>query len=305
MDRRAAVRLMYRGRILKGIAGFYYVHVEGEGVFACRAKGIFRSQGVKPLVGDDVEIEILDGDEKTGNLERILERKSELLRPAVSNVDQALLVFAAAKPSPDLSLLDRMLIMMNRQGIHTIVCFNKKDVVTEEELGRLSKIYSGCDSHVLCISAKEQEGVDRLRALLLGHTTAVAGPSGAGKSTLINLLVPDADMETGKISEKIGRGRHTTRHSELFCIQKGSYIFDTPGFSSLELLQMDKEELRSCYPEFREYEGKCRFQGCVHLKEPDCAVKDAVEAGKISRTRYESYALLFEELKEKERRKYT
>lgn len=295
---------MIQGKILKGIAGFYYIYVEGRGIYECKAKGIFRNQKIKPLVGDDVEIEILDDEEKTGSLERILERRSELIRPAVANVDQALVIFAAAKPKPNLSLLDRFLIMMDRQGIETIICFNKKDMVPEAELERLRDIYSGCGSRVLCVSAKEQEGIEEIRTLMKGHTTTVAGPSGVGKSTLINLLVPDAEMETGKISEKIDRGKHTTRHSELFRIEEGSYIFDTPGFSSLELWQMEKEELRFCFPEFREYEGRCRFQGCVHQKEPDCVVKEAVEAGRINQERYESYTLLFGELQEMEKRRY-
>lgn len=294
-----------RGRILKGIAGFYYVHAEGCGIYECKAKGVFRNQKLKPLVGDEVEIEVLSGEEKTGNLVEILPRRNELIRPAVANVDQALVIFAAAKPKPNLSLLDRFLIMMDRQGIDTIICFNKKDEVSEEELVRLQQIYESCGSRLLFTCARQGEGVQELTALLRGHTTTVAGPSGVGKSTLINLLVPDAAMETGKISEKIDRGKHTTRHSELFRLDERSYIFDTPGFSSLELNGIEKEELRFSFPEFREYEGKCRFQGCVHQKEPGCAVKEAVEDGKVSRVRYESYSSLYRDLKEREKRRYS
>lgn len=294
-----------QGKIIKGIAGFYYVYVEKRGIYECKAKGIFRNQKVKPLVGDDVEIEALDEEEKTGNLVRILERKSQLIRPAVANVDQALIIFAAAKPKPNLSLLDRFLIMMDRQAIDTIICFNKKDETSEGELKKLENIYAGCGSRVLFASAKLEEGISELRECLRGHVTTVAGPSGVGKSTLINLLVPDAAMETGKISEKIDRGKHTTRHSELFRMETGSYIFDTPGFSSLELETMEKEELRYSFPEFRDYEGGCRFQGCVHMKEPGCVVKEAVQAGKISKERYESYCALFRELQEREKRRYS
>lgn len=295
---------MTQGRIIKGIAGFYYVFAEGRGVYECKAKGIFRNRNMKPLVGDCVEIEILSEAEKTGNMVQIFPRQSELLRPAVANVDQALVIFAAAKPKPNLSLLDRFLIMMDRQQIDTIICFNKKDEVSEEEIRNLGRIYAGCKSRVLFISAAQKDGIEELRELLRGHTTTVAGPSGVGKSTLINLLVPEAGMETGQISEKIDRGRHTTRHSELFYMEAGSYIFDTPGFSSLELRDMEKEELRHSFPEFGEYEGKCRFQGCIHMKEPDCKVKEAVQNQEISRERYESYAGLFRELQEREKRRY-
>lgn len=296
---------MTQGKIIKGIAGFYYVFVEGCGIYECKAKGIFRNQKVKPLVGDDVEIDILDEQEKTGNMVRILPRRSELIRPAVANVDQALVIFAAAKPKPNLSLLDRFLIMMERQDIRTVICFNKKDEASAEELSRLERIYAGCGSRVLFLSAVCGEGVETVREILRGQTTTVAGPSGVGKSTLINLLVPEAGMETGNISEKIDRGKHTTRHSELFRVEAGSYIFDTPGFSSLELMNLEKEELRYSFPEFQKYEGTCRFQGCVHDREPGCKVKEAVEAGLISRERYDSYLGLYKELQEREKRRYS
>ena len=296
---------MVQGKIIKGIAGFYYIYVEGRGVYECRARGIFRNQKIKPLVGDNVEMEILDEADREGNLVGILERESELIRPAVANIDQALVVFAAAKPKPNLQLLDRFLISMDRMNLPVIICFNKKDEVSDGELDRLRHIYAGCGSPLLFVCARNGEGVEDLRRLLRGHVTAAAGPSGVGKSTLTNLLIPDAGMETGRISEKIDRGKHTTRHSELFRIEKNSYFFDTPGFSSLDLADVEKEELRYSYPEFRKYEGTCRFQGCVHMKEPGCAVKEAVEEGKISRERYDSYACLFQELQEREGRRYS
>ena len=294
-----------QGKIMKGIAGFYYVYIEGFGLCECKAKGVFRNRKQKPLVGDEVEIEILAEESREGSIINLLPRSTELIRPAVANVDQALVIFAAAKPKPNLSLLDRFLIMMDRQSVRTIICFNKKDQAAEEELDRLGAIYAGCRSRVLFISAALEEGTEEIRQLLRGHTTTVAGPSGVGKSTLINLLVPEADMETGAISEKIDRGKHTTRHSQMFRMEAGSYIFDTPGFSSLELQEMEKEELRYSFPEFQEYEGKCRFQGCLHDREPDCAVKEAVEAGAIHGERYESYKMLLNELQEREKRRYS
>ena len=285
------------GRIIKGIAGFYYVYVEGCGVYECKAKGIFRNRKVKPLVGDRVEIQVIDETEHKGNMEEILPRTSELIRPAGANVDQAMVIFAAAKPKPNLSLLDRFLISMEQKEVPSIICFNKIDEASEEELQRLKEIYGGCGSRLLFISARYEKGVEEIRDLLRGKTTTVAGPSGVGKSTLINL-------ETGQISQKIDRGKHTTRHSELFRVEEDSYIFDTPGFSSLELMGLEKEELRYYFPEFAPYEGSCRFQGCVHGQEPGCAVKEAVEQRKINRERYESYRLLFGELQEKEKRRY-
>lgn len=296
---------MMIGRIIKGIAGFYYVYVEGCGIYECKAKGAFRNRKIKPLVGDRVQIQVLDEDAHKGNMEEILPRTSELIRPAVANVDQAMVIFAAAKPKPNLSLLDRFLISMEQKGVPSIICFNKVDEAAEDELAQLKSIYRGCGSRLLFVSAKYGQGIEEIQELLKGRTTTVAGPSGVGKSTWINLLVPEADMETGQISEKIDRGKHTTRHSELFRIGADSYIFDTPGFSSLELSGMEKEELRYYFPEFASLEGSCRFQGCIHGQEPNCAVKAAVEQGEISRERYESYRLLFQELQEKEKRRYT
>lgn len=290
-----------RGKIVKGIAGFYYVHVVGSGVYECKAKGIFRKEKKKPLVGDDVEIEILDENEREGNLTGIFPRRNELVRPAVANIDQALVVFAAAKPSPHFNLLDRFLVMMRRKEIPVILCFNKEDIVSEPELAELRAIYSGSGCRLVFTSAKEEKNIGEVRALLRGKTTAVAGPSGVGKSSLINLLQPEANMETGSISRKIERGKHTTRHSELFCVEEDSYIMDTPGFSSLYVNDFEKEELKYYFPEFAPYEGKCKFAGCVHIHEPECAVKTAVDSGGIHTVRYEDYKDMYEELKNKRR----
>lgn len=300
-----------QGKIIKGIAGFYYVHVgsgqtegrSGNGsVYECKAKGIFRRDKIKPLVGDDVELEILDEIDKEGNILKILPRRSSLIRPAVANIDQALIIFAIVRPDPNYNLLDRLLIMMGQQKLPCIICFNKSDIASEKEREELQSAYEASGYQVLFISVLEQEGIDKVRELLKGKTTALAGPSGVGKSSLINCLYPQANMETGDISRKIDRGKHTTRHSELFALDDDTYIMDTPGFSSLNLFDMEKEELRQYYPEFGKYEESCRFRGCVHIKEPDCGVKKALEEGKISWVRYHNYTVLYEELKD--RKKY-
>ena len=204
-----------QGKIVKGIAGFYYVHVVESGLYECKAKGIFRKEKLKPLVGDMVEIDILDETERKGNIVKILERKNELIRPAVANIDQALVVFAVTKPKPHFNLLDRFLIMMESKDIPVILCFNKKDIATEPEIQELKEIYETCGYQMIFTSAIKEENVGELKELLHGKTTAIAGPSGVGKSSLINIFQPDANMETGSISEKIERGKHTTRHSEL------------------------------------------------------------------------------------------
>ena len=286
---------------MKGIAGFYYVGVVESGVYECKAKGIFRKDKIKPLVGDDVEIEVLNEEEKLGNIVKILPRRSELIRPAVANIDQALVIFAAREPKPNLSLLDRFLVIMEKQDVPVIICFNKQDLCDEEEVGRLKEIYESCGYPVVLASAKQGEGIEEIKSLLRGKTTTVAGPSGVGKSSLTNLLQNEVQMETGEISKKLGRGRHTTRHSQIIQIEEDTWLYDTPGFTSFYVEEIEKEELRFYFREFFKYEGTCRFQGCTHTHEPGCMVKNALEEGKISKERYENYLELYGELKEKRR----
>lgn len=293
-----------QGKIIRGIGGFYYVHAQDGEVYECHAKGIFRKEKIKPLVGDNVEISVQDEQKHAGNVDRILPRRNALIRPAAANVDQALVVFAAASPKPNLNLLDRFLIMMGQQAVPVIVCFNKTDLTTEQEWQALADVYRPVGCEVCLTSIAQGIGIDRIRALLHGKTTVVAGPSGVGKSSLTNALQPEAAMEIGDVSRKIERGRHTTRHTELLVLPKlgpsdtkNTYFLDTPGFSSLYLQGIEAEELWKYFPEFVPCEPGCRFQGCAHINEPDCAVKEAVRDGRISRSRYENYVQLWQELK--------
>ena len=290
------------GKIIKGIGGFYYVYTSGN-IYECKAKGIFRKLNIKPLVGDNVEMRVVDSESKEGNIEKILERKSELIRPAVANVDQALVVFAVKSPSPNFNLLDRFLIMMKKQNTSTVICFNKSDLVDDGQCLECRKIYENAGYKVIFSSTKKKDGLDELKNVLSGYTTTLAGPSGVGKSSIMNMLNPDANMDTGEISRKIERGKHTTRHSELIPISDNTYLMDTPGFSNIALYDIESEELKCYYKEFAKYEPYCRFGGCNHIGEKECGVIDAVSDGSLSDDRYENYKLFFAELKDKEKRR--
>lgn len=290
------------GRIIKGIAGFYYVSGEDGIIYECKAKGSFRREHKKPLVGDGVTIDVIDTAPPTGNIVRLHERKNELIRPAVANVDQALILFAMTEPKPNYQLLDRFLIMMRRQGIPCLICMNKTDLSTPKEREAVRGQYADAGCKLLFTSTKTGAGMEELRAQLLGKTTTVAGPSGVGKSSIVNEILQQSVMETGALSEKIKRGKNTTRLTFFHRVDAHTFLLDTPGFTSLELPEnIEKEELHFFYPEMDAYEGLCRFAGCVHVNEPDCSVKQAVADGAIPLQRYERYVQLFEELRSRKR----
>lgn len=289
------------GKIIKGIAGFYYVHNGKDRIYECKAKGVFRNKKIKPLVGDNVEFDLLDETEGEGNINAILPRTNALVRPAVANIDQALVVFALTHPAPNLNLLDRYLVMMEMQQVPVIICFNKSDLGDEPLMDTYRLIYEAAGYEVRFISTIDESGLEDVRKILRGKTSVLAGPSGVGKSSLTNCIQPQAAMETGDISRKIERGKHTTRHSELFYVEENTYMMDTPGFSSMFTPDLEAGELKEYFPEFTRYEDGCRFLGCVHVGEKVCGVKEALKEGALSKSRYDNYLLMYEELKNKRR----
>lgn len=287
------------GKIIKGIGGFYYVVCENGITYECKAKGVFRNRKIKPLVGDNVEIEILDEEKNLGNIEDILPRFNWLNRPAVANVDQTVIIFAVSAPAPNFNLLDRFLINMEQHEVPTVICFNKVDLEGFRQSEDICRSYTKSGYEVLFISAESGYGIDVLEAVIKGKTTVFAGPSGVGKSSTLNSLFPDANVQTGGLSEKIQRGKHTTRHSELMFVGDDTYIMDTPGFSSLYTEGIEAEDLKLYFPEIAAYTGTCKFNMCNHISEPGCLVKEAVSDGRISKMRYDDYVMIYNELKEK------
>ena len=279
------------GKIIKGIGGFYYIKTK-EGIIECKARGKFRHKDMKPIVGDDVRIKVENG---KGVIEDIHKRSSELIRPTVSNVTLAFVVFAIKSPDLNFDLLNRFLVLCEVNSIEAIVCLNKIDLVSKQEAIDLKEKINSIGYEVLFINAKEGIGIEDLKERIDGNVTVLCGPSGAGKSTLINSLIEINHMETGNVSEKIGRGKHTTRHSELIDVSDG-YIVDTPGFSTLEVNFVEKDQLKYAFPEFEELNDMCRFRGCLHYKEPDCAIKNAVEKNEINKYRYQFYLRTLEEI---------
>ena len=281
-------------RIIKALSGFYYVQTE-DGVVECRARGKFRKEGVSPLVGDLVRIERSG---KSGTVTEILPRKNSLIRPAVANVDLLVLLASCAIPQTEPFLIDRVLAIAGQQGVEPLICVNKNDLEPGEGL---AGIYRRAGFRVIVTSAETGEGIGELRAAISGKLSAFTGNSGVGKSSILNALCPELKLAVGEVSEKLGRGRHTTRHIELYCLGNGTFVADTPGFSSFDTERMDlvlKDQLQYAFSDFAPYLGKCQFQDCAHLKEPGCAVRAALERGEIEPTRYESYKRLYEMAKE-------
>ena len=267
------------------------------GLFSCRARGKFRKESQTPIVGDIAEIEVTDVDKKEGYVVKILPRVNSLFRPQVSNIDQLLITFAVMSPEPSLHLIDKLTVTALNRNIPCAICINKSDL-DEKKAAEYKEIYESAGFNVLVCSAETGENTEKLKEFLKDKTTALAGNSGVGKSSLLNSIGESFNLKTGDVSDKIQRGRHTTRHTELFPLSFGGFVLDTPGFGSFEILDIKHFELASLFPEIARNEGNCRFGGCAHIKEPDCSVKAALDAGKISPSRYDSYCQLYEQLKQ-------
>lgn len=289
-----------KGIIIKGIAGFYYVKAEGK-IYQCKARGIFKKEGIIPYAGDEVNIEKIDEDEALIN--KILPRKNSFIRPPVANVDCFVIVVAAARPDPNTDVIDRFLVMAEKNQTEIIVCINKIDLVMEEKRREIEEIYQDIYP-LVSVCGKTGEGMEDLTALLKDRKCALAGPSGAGKSTLLNRLQSRVTVETGDISEKTKRGKHTTRHAELFETESGALLFDTPGFTSFDIPDAEEDELQYLYPEMSALIGGCKYDDCRHIREPGCCIREAVSGGKIHESRYRSYVTQYNEIQERKKYEY-
>jgi ribosome biogenesis GTPase len=293
---------MAQGQIRKALSGYYYVY-DGQQLIQCRGRGVFRNRGESPLVGDMVEYTMeIEGSD--GTIQKILARQNELVRPPIANIDQGILVFSVKEPIFNTILLDRFLVVLESFHVHPIICLTKMDLLDPEERKELQHYiedYQSMGYTVLQTYKDEEELVGRLQPILKGKTTVLAGQSGVGKSTLLNTLIPDLNLKTGIISQSLGRGKHTTRHVELIEVCDG-LLADTPGFSSFDFDEIEKEELGACFPEMAKIADDCKFRGCLHLKEPKCAVKAAVEAGDIRDYRYKHYEQFMQEIMDRKPR---
>jgi ribosome biogenesis GTPase len=293
---------MIEGIITKGIGGFYYIDTN-QGVYECRARGIFRKEKVTPLVGDNVKINIIDEENKKGVLEEIEDRDTELVRPPIANVNKAIIVFAIKNPNPNLSLLDRFIVLAERESLDIVIVLTKADLATDEELEKLKRIYETSGYKVIPVSNEAKINIDKVKEELKGNIVVFAGPSGVGKSTLLNNIDSKFQLQTGEVSDKIKRGKHTTRHAELLKLECGGMVADTPGFSSLTLEDIEEGELKEYFIEFDEFSDGCKFGGrCMHENEPICGVKEGVNENKIAKERYESYLQLLKEKRQSKRR---
>ena len=287
---------MPNGQIRQALSGYYYVYDEGK-LLQCRGRGVFRKRGEQPLVGDFVEYEKVE-EGSDGVIKKIFPRKNELIRPPIANVDQSLLVFSVKEPDFNTILLDRFLVILESHQVIPIICLTKMDLLTEKEKDEINsyiKIYKDIGYEVIDTYKNDPTLLDRLEPILKGKTTVLAGQSGVGKSTLLNTLIPNLNLKTGEISQSLGRGKHTTRHVELIEVA-GGLVADTPGFSSFEFDHLEKEDLTTCFPEFERKKDECKFRGCLHLKEPKCAIKAGVETGDILEFRYEHYLQFLQEI---------
>lgn len=292
---------MLNGKIIKGIGGFYYVDTE-NGLYECRARGIFRKQKITPLVGDRASISVVDEETKKGVVEEIDKRDTELVRPPIANVDKALIVFAIKDPKPNLSLLDRFIVLAEKENLDIVIVLTKSDLDEDNTLEELKDIYELSGYKVIPVSNKTKLNIDKIKEELRDSVVVFAGPSGVGKSSLLNEIDGNFQLQTGEVSDKIKRGKHTTRHAELLKLECGGMVADTPGFSSLTLEDIEETELKEYFIEFDEFDD-CKFGSrCIHENEPSCAVKEAVEKGEISKQRYESYIQLLNEMRQGKRR---
>lgn len=285
---------MPQGIIVKGIGGFYYVKYNTS-IIECKVRGIFRKQQVIPIVGDRVDFEL--NDDKSGVITNILDRKNSMIRPPVANIDQVVLVFSITQPSPDFLLIDKLIALLEYKNIEIAICINKIDLSSKKEYKKISDLYKKIGYPVVCTSAKKKIGINQLKKILKGKVSTLAGSSGVGKSSLLNIILKDVQLKTGEISKKIERGKHTTKHVELFELEEGGFILDTPGFSVLNLNEIKSEDLKYYFREFEKYCTNCKFTGCNHINEPGCAVKEAVENNQIDSGRYNRYKIIFNELK--------